>query len=66
MDLAGIGGQLPRQQAEQRRLAAAVAAHDADAFPLVNVKAQSVQQGLADLKGLDQLVYRNIDHRSSP
>ena len=66
MDLAGIGGQLPRQQAEQRRLAAAVAAHDADAFALVNVKAQSVQQGLADLKGLDQLVYRNIDHRSSP
>ena len=66
VDLAGIGGQLPRQQAEQRRLAAAVAAHDADAFALVNVKAQSVQQGLADLKGLDQLVYRNIDHRSSP
>ena len=43
--------QLPGEHAEERGLAAAVAAHDAHALPRQDLKGKPVQQDLADLKG---------------
>ena len=43
--------QLAREQAEEGGLAAAVAAHDADALPGLDLEGQAVEKDLADLKG---------------
>ena len=42
--------------------AAAVAAHDAHALAFVDIEGKAVEQIVADLKGLDQSRYTDVDH----
>ena len=71
--LARRGADLPlvviegaRQDPEQRGLAAAVRAEDADALAGFNLEAEPVQNVRTDLKGFDQTGDSNVNHRQFP
>ena len=61
-DVPVVAAQLAREDAEQRRLPAAVVAEDADALALGDGEGEPVEDVPADLKGLDQIVYGNVSH----
>ena len=53
---------LAAEDAEERRLAAAVRTEDADMLAGVDREGQPVEYFFADLKGFFEVFYRNVDH----
>ena len=56
--LAGVVADFPGENAEQRGLARAIAAHNAHALPGLDVEGQAVQYIVICVKGFDQIFYR--------
>ncbi len=61
---ARVGGRAPGEQAQQARLAVAVAAHDADAVPLVDAEGQGVEDDAGGVFETERFAAEQVCHPS--